>query len=284
MAREDARSRRARNVSSGLMLLASLVALTISTRSLVGVPQQLGLAALSFVQRGFSAVSGFFSQTVASIAELRRLQDDHADLVRQVELMANQQRQFTELRSENERLRGLLKFQAAASYASIAGRIIAKDPENLYSTFVVNRGSAQGVRKNQAVVAYQDGVEGLVGRVVEVSRESCMVVPIYDATTFVAARLERSRYEGLVVGGGGDDLPLVLRYVKKRAQPEIQFGDLVITSGLQSLYPAGIAIARAGRIRSFDYLNSLEIDLEPVLDFSRLEYVFIIDAQGAASP
>lgn len=284
MAREDARARRARNVSSGLMLLASLVTLTVSTRSLVGVPQQIGLAALSFVQRGFSAVSGFFSQTVSSIAELRRLQEDHADLVKQVELMSNQQRQFTELHSENERLRELLKFQSAANYSSIAGRIIAKDPGNLYSTFIVNRGSAQGVRKNQAVVAYQDGVEGLVGRVVEVSRESCMVVPIYDATTFVAARLERSRYEGLAVGGGADDLPLVLRYVKKRAQPEIQFGDLVITSGLQSLYPAGIAIARAGRIRSFDYLNSLEIDLEPVLDFSRLEYVFIIDAQGAASP
>lgn len=284
MAREDARSRRARNVSSGLMLLASLVTLTVSTRSLVGVPQQLGLAALSFVQRGFSAVSGFFSQTVASIAELRRLQEDHADLVKQVELMSNQQRQFTELRSENERLRELLKFQAAASYASIAGRIIAKDPENLYSTFVVNRGSAHGVRKNQAVVAYQDGVEGLVGRVVEVSRESCMVVPIYDATTFVAARLERSRYEGLVVGGGGDDLPLVMRYVKKRAQPEIQYGDLVITSGMQSLYPSGIAIARAGRIRSFDYLNSLEIDLEPVLDFSRLEFVFIIDSTGGGAP
>lgn len=266
------------------MLLASLVTLTVSTRSLVGVPQQLGLAALSFVQRGFSAVSGFFSQTVASIAELRRLQEDHADLVKQVELMSNQQRQFTELRSENERLRELLKFQAAASYASIAGRIIAKDPENLYSTFVVNRGSAHGVRKNQAVVAYQDGVEGLVGRVVEVSRESCMVVPIYDATTFVAARLERSRYEGLVVGGGGDDLPLVMRYVKKRAQPEIQYGDLVITSGMQSLYPSGIAIARAGRIRSFDYLNSLEIDLEPVLDFSRLEFVFIIDSTGGGAP
>lgn len=284
MAREDARARRARNVSSGLMLLASLVTLTVSTGSLVGVPQQIGLAALSFVQRGFSAVSGFFSQTVASIAELRRLQEDHADLVKQMELMANQQRQFTELRSENERLRELLKFQAAASYASVAGRIIAKDPENLYSTFVVNRGSAQGVRKNQAVVAYQDGVEGLVGRVVEVSRESCMVVPIYDATTFVAARLERSRYEGLVVGGGGDDLPLVMRYVKKRAQPEIQFGDLVVTSGMQSLYPPGIAIARAGRIRSFDYLNSLEIDLEPVLDFSRLEFVFIIDSTAGGAP
>jgi rod shape-determining protein MreC len=263
------------------MLVVSIITLTVSTRSLVGVPQQVGLSILSFVQRGFNSVSSFFSETAASIVELRRLQQSHDELLAQLELLTNQQRSFSELRGENDRLKEQLGFQARQNYSAIAGRIIAKDPENLYATFVVDRGIMHGVRKNQAVVAYQDGVEGLVGKVLEVSRASCIVVPLYDAATYVAVRLERSRYEGLAVGTGSDDTPLIMKYVKKRARDEIQFGDLVVTSGLQSLYPAGIALARVSKIRVFDYLTSLELEMEPILDFGRLEYVFIVQRQAS---
>lgn len=263
-----------------LLLVISLVSLTVSTKSLVGLPEEIGLSIVSFFQRGFNAVSTFLSETTTSIAELRRLQAIHNDLLAQVESLTNQQHLFSELRGENERLNGLLGFHETRSYTSVAGKIIAKDPENLYATFVVDKGSANGIRKNQAVVAYQDGMEGLVGKVLEVSPGTCVVVPLYDSATYVAVRLERSRYEGLVVGSGSEDDPLVMKYVKKRATDEIQYGDMVVTSGLQSLYPSGIAVARVSKLRIYDYLTSLEIELEPVLDFSRLEYVFIIQDEG----
>lgn len=281
MAQQSRRAVRIKALVSGLLLAVSLVTLTVSTRSLEGVPERVGLAVVSFVQRGFDSVSGFFSRTATSIAELRRLQESHRELLAQVEALTNQQRDYSVLKGENERLKEQLAFSQASGYQAQAARIVARDPENLYATFVIDKGTAHGVRKNQAVVAYQNGLEGLVGKVLEASRLTSVVVPVYDATTYVAARLERSRYEGLAVGSGSDDLPLVMKYVKKRAKDEIQYGDLVVTSGLQSLYPQGIAVGRVTKLRIFDYLTSLEIELEPVLDFGRIEYVFVVLGQGA---
>lgn len=276
MAVSDRRLSRLKVMASALMLAASLITLTVSTRSMAGLPERVGLSVLSFFQRGFDAIGTFFTRTVTSIAELNRLQESHDQLLARVEALGKLERNYAELRQENLRLEQLLGFTSRSERPLSAARIIAKDPENLYSTFVVDKGSRDGIKKNQAVVAYQDGMDALVGRVLEVSRGTCTVVPLYDASSFVAVRLERTRYDGLASGSGNRDDPLVVRYVKKRAQPEIQFGDILVTSGLQSIYPPGIVVGRVTKVRSIEYLTSLELEMEPVLDFGKLEYVFIV--------
>ena len=130
------------------------------------------------------------------------------------------------------------------------------------------------------VIAFQEGIEGLVGRIVEVGAGTSKIVPIYDSKSFVATRLAGgSRTEGLVGGQGSPDDPLLMRFVKKRAKDEVQFGDLVVTTGFESLYPPEVAIGRVKKIRILDYQPSLDIELDPVLDFSRIEYVFVIKPQ-----
>jgi rod shape-determining protein MreC len=76
-----------------------------------------------------------------------------------------------------------------------------------------------------------------------------------------------------------------MRLISKRARDDVRFGDMVITSGIGggygAVYPAGINIGRVSRIFYKEDETSMEVELETVLDFSRLEYVFVIDA---ASP
>ncbi|PKL08482.1 MAG: rod shape-determining protein MreC [Spirochaetae bacterium HGW-Spirochaetae-7] len=272
-----------RTMGSALLLAISLITLIVSTRSLAGIPERVGLSVLSFFQRGFDSVGSFLAETVNSIAELRRLEQSHSELLARVEKLGNLERSYADLVRENERLKTQLGFSLETAYTSVAAKIIAKDPENLYSTFVLDKGAAQGIVKNQAVVAYQDGVEGLVGRVIEVGRSSCIVSPIFDTSAFVAVRLERSRYDGLSVGSGTAESPIIIRYVKKRAKDEIQYGDLVTTSGLQSIYPQGISVGRITKLRDLDYLTSLELEMEPIVDFGRIEYVFIVHGESNAS-
>jgi len=266
-----------KNLLSGLLLVMALITLTISTQSLAGFPERIGLSALSLIQRGFNTTRNFVANTVTSISELKKLEYNYHMLLERVEHLGNLERNYSEIRKENDRLKELLAFSQESQYTSIASRIIAKDPENLYSTIILDKGSNDGVIKNQAVIAYQDGIEGLVGRVVEVGRDSCIVSPLYDSSAYVAVRLERSRYDGLASGSGTDNDPIVIKYIKKRARDEIQYGDLIITSGLQSIFPAGIAVARVINLRDLDYLTSLELDAEPVIDFGKIEYVFILN-------
>lgn len=264
-------------VSSSLLFLSVFI-LLLSTKSLVGIPARISLSFISFFQKGFSSVGSFFSDTFTSIVELKDLQEKYNDLLKRTASLGTLERDYSEIKRENEELKTLLNFQENSSYRSISCKIIGKDPSNLNSSFVLNKGLKHGIRKNQAVIAYIDGIEGLIGRVIEVSNSASIVMPIFDASAYIAVRLARSRYEGLASGGGSDDDNLVVKYIKKRAKEEIQFGDLVITSGLQSLYPAGIIVGRVIKVRELEYLTSLEIEVEPAIDFSKIEYVFVIDS------
>lgn len=282
-------NRRARRAVPGALIGVSLICLIVSTRSLVGVPERFGITVFGFFQTGFSAVGNFVSDTVASIAELHRLRADYQDVATKLEQYTNMERGLADLQAENRRLKEQLGLVDKIGYERISARIVAKDPANLYPTILIDKGIEDGIRKDMPVVAFQDGVEGLVGRVLDVGHGTSVVVPVYDQSFYVAARLDRARYEGLVGGSGSADEALVMRYVKKSAKDEIQYGDLVVTSGYDSIYPPDIAIGRVRKIRDIEYQTSIELDLDPVLDFSRLEYVFVIRAvpiaqTGEATP
>lgn len=274
---------RGRRAVAPILLVASLLSLTISTRSLVGVPERIGVTVLGFFQKGFSAVGDFVSDTVASIAELKRLRQDYKALTAKLEQYTKIERGLADLRAENARLKSQLGFAEGLPYERIAARVVAKDPSNLYSTIVIDKGVESGIRKNMPVIAFQDGIEGLVGRVVEVGLGTSIVVPLYDMNSFVACRLVNARNEGLVGGQGSADEPLMMRFVKKRAKDEVQFGDLVSTTGFESVYPPDIAVGRVKKVRVLEYQTSIEIELDPVLDFSRIEYIFAVKPGNAVA-
>jgi rod shape-determining protein MreC len=73
-----------------------------------------------------------------------------------------------------------------------------------------------------------------------------------------------------------------MRLISKRARDEISLGDMIITSGVGgvlpgAVYPAGINIGRVSKINYQEYETSMEVELEAAIDFSRLEYVFVVD-------
>ena len=72
-----------------------------------------------------------------------------------------------------------------------------------------------------------------------------------------------------------------MRFVKKRAKDELQFGDTVVTTGYESVYPAEVAVGRVKKVRVMEYQTSIDVELDPILDFSRIEYVFVVRPGGA---
>ena len=266
------------------LLAASLLSLIISTRSLLGLPERVGLTITGFFERGFSSVGTFVEDTALSIRSLRQLRKDYEGLLAKTQEMEKIQRDYAALAAENDRLRNQLAFAETIPTPEIPAQVIGKDPGNLYSTITIDKGIEAGIRKNMPVIAWQDGTKGLVGRVVEAAQGTSVVVPLYDASSYVAARLAKSRFEGLLVGMGSEGEVLGLNYVSKQALDETQPGDLVVSSGLDSLYPSNLALGRVKSISKPEYKPSLDISVEPILDFSRIEYVFVLKVSDAASP
>jgi len=259
-----------------VLLIVSLLCLSFSTHTLVIYPKKIGHSVIGFFQEGINAVGSFFGGTVESIRGYKELKAEYAELEKRLtEYRANMDRSV-ELKYENDRLREFLNFRENIDYKTIPAKVIAKDPENIFPTIVINKGSINGVEQNMPVLGIQNGVEGLVGKVLEVSLKTSKIMPLSDTNCFVAARLQSSRYEGLVNGKGSHKETIQMLYITEHARNTMQTGDTVITSGMNSLYPPGIKIGFVESIYSKSYETSLKLDLKPVINFSKLEYITVV--------
>lgn len=262
--------------SLAALLVLSVLLLSFSGGNVSFRPKAIGLAVFSIFENTFTQTGSFFSRTVTSISELKKLQTKYNALRDQLSRYETVERDIVELRQENKMLRQQLGFSQTVPYGHIPAEVIGKDPGNLFSSIVIDKGSREGVRKDMPVVAFQNGFQGLVGKVLVVSPNSSVVQPIVDPNCYVAARLQATRYEGLVSGTGSATDQVIMNYVQKRARDEIKYGDLVITSGMSSIYPKGIYVGRVRTIVAKEWETSLELTLQPVVDFARLEYVFVL--------
>ena len=258
-----------------LYIFVSIVCIAFSSKTFVQGPKELGLSLFAVFQGGVSSVGGFVAETFNSVRVLRELKAEHASALERLQRYEQIEKDISILRDENTRLNEVLSFSAVSPFKNIPAKIIGKDPQNYHSTLVINRGSLSGIKKNMIVVGSRAGEQGLVGKIITVGLSSSMVQPVYDPNSFVAARLLSSRHEGLVNGSGEGTVRM--RYVKRYARPEIRYGDIVVSSGMESsLYPGGIEIGTVKKITARSYDTSLELEIEPLIDFSRLEYVYVL--------
>ena len=259
---------------------------------MVGVFPALGRAGvLSLLQAGISSVSRWVSGTVNSIDELRRSREEVHQLRAQVAVMEQQSRDLVQLATENQQLTALLQLANSVPTGSIPAAVIGRDPGSLFETVTINRGLSAGVQKDAPVVATADGFQALVGRVAWSGPFTAIVQPVIESSFYVMARLQRTRYDGIIMGdpNGGQ---LIMRYVPLRAQEEIEIDDLVITSGFifehslmtsstrRSLYPRGIYVGRVHGLYQGEHGDSIELIVKPLINFSQLDYVVVLPPAG----
>ena len=264
------------------LILVSFLTLFFSSRNVLLDVKNMGLTVFSGFRGGIHEVSSFASRTVLSVRELANLRKEYNELSGRVVRYEQLERSAAEIRQENTRLREQLGFSQNIRYRHIPAEITGRDPDNLFSAFVINKGSYAKVSVDMPVIAYQNGTQGLVGKVIYTGVFESLVMPLYDSSCFVASRLAESRYEGIVEGQGKVESPLVMRFINKRARDEISIGEMTVSSGMGKIFPPGINIGRVSRINYREDELSMEAELEASIDFSRLEYVFIIANDSAA--
>lgn len=260
------------------LILCSFSLLLLSTRSFVVNFKDVGFSVFSGVRGGVYELASLVSRTVLSARELGELRREHAELLQRLARYEGLERSNAEISQENIRLREQLGFERTIRYRHIPAEIIGRDPDNLFSALVINKGTHAGVAADMPVIAWQDGAQVLAGKVIKAGLFESLVMPLYDVSSFISSRLAVSRYEGIVEGQGDPDAALLMRFIRKGARDEIAVGDLVVSSGLGGVYPPEINIGRVSALYYREYELSMEAELQPALDFSRLEYVFVIDS------
>ena len=262
-----------------ILIIISTVLLLMSTRDFIFGVKNVGLSLFSGIRNGIYEVNSFISRTVLSISELATLRQEHASLLRQLDRFEELERSNAEIYQENIRLKEQLDFSKTLRYRHIPAQISGRDPDNLFSAVVINKGSYAGVANNMAVVAWQNGTQALIGKVIQTGVFESLVMPVFDINSQVSSRFSVTRYEGILEGQGNSDSPLIMRFVPRRARDDINNGDIIVTSGMVGIFPPGINIGRVSGVNVLEYETTLEIIVVPMIDFSRLEYVFIMEQE-----
>ena len=260
----------------GLLLISNII-LNFSGGGFILNLKKIGFSALSTVEKGIHFVFHGISDTFSSVKELKRLKKDYNELVLKLENYEKMQRSNADIRKENERLREQLNFSISMDEQNFPAQIISRDFDNVYAYLTIDKGSVNGIRKNMPVVAYQNGNQGLVGKVVQVGTFTSQIMPVYNMDYIVSARIQNSRDLGLVNGNGSQDNPLLMQHIRKKVADELSYGDIVVTSGENDNYLKDIPIGTISKIISLDYNSSLNIELTPIIDFSRLENVIVVN-------
>jgi rod shape-determining protein MreC len=210
---------------------------------------------------GVRSTTSLYLNLINIKKENGQLKSENAELKTQLTAM-------TELKLENERLSQLFQFKQKTKMELLATKVIGRDLNADHSTILIDRGIQDGVKSGAAVMT----IEGAVGYVFRVENTTSRVMLITDRYSVVDGIVQRSRARGLVEGKATDSCQL--KYVNK--SNDVVTGDLVVTSGLDNLFPKGLPIATVELVNKKPYNVNLEVELKPIVNPNKLEELFIV--------
>jgi rod shape-determining protein MreC len=242
------------------------------------VTLQVKAGRLLFMEKPVLAVSGFFERIIIApyrfagsvgtgYVSLVRTGRENRRLKEEVERLKLENAVSDELLAENGRLRDLLGFKKLQQPAALMIEIIGKESSPSSRTVTVNKGSDEGIAKDMAVITEA----GVVGKVQSVLPGTSKVILLTDPGSTVAVRVQRNREEGLLEGKLAR---CALKYVSYYA--DIQEGDLLVTSGLDGIYPKGLPVARVVSVTKLEASSFQTVIAEPIVGFSRMEEALVL--------
>lgn len=181
------------------------------------------------------------------------------------------------LAQENQRLRALLDLQPALNVKSQAAEVMYEAADPFSRKVFINRGLTQGVQAGSPVVNEQ-GVLGQVTRVYPLSSEVTLLVD-RDATLPVLNARTQSRSAAF---GGAPHPGMELRFMATNA--DIQVGDLLITSGIDGVYPPGLAVAKVASVERRVESGFARILAAPVSSPEGVRHVLVLEPMSTQLP
>ena len=273
MALADIRQRPGVVLGAAILLHVVLISAQVNTASGLPVLQVVTFGSFSEVQRGTMAiidgVRGMWSGYIA----LQQVQQENNALKQELQTLQVRLQQERAEAQRTDNLRQLLELRERANLDTVAAEVIAGAASPDFKTVTIDKGSSESLDTDMAVIS----PAGVVGRIILPSRRASKVQLLIDRNAAAGALIERTRVQGVVVGIG--DGMLRMQYVPGTA--DVKTGDLVVTSGIDGIYPKGFVI---GTIDHADRGVGAyhEIVIRPAVDFSRLEEVLIVRTPPAS--
>lgn len=236
---------------------------------------------LTPLQKGMTNATHFVTDKLAYFSRFDALKAENELLETRVVELERQLRELERYRQENISLRefaGVVEKDRAFSYEF--AQVIARDPDNLFYTFTIDKGSKDGIKRYDAVTT----PEGLAGIVTEVGITFSKVTAIIDEISPIGAVVSRTRDMGVLESDASLRTEGLCRVNYLPGEGSAAEGDVIETSGLGGVFPGGIVIGTVKEVLQESHNISSYAVVAPAVDFSSIRYVMVIKAFEEGRP
>lgn len=225
-------------------------------------------------QGGINVLGSWLSKRIDELRSIQNLSDENDKLRKEIDELKFENNQLKQQNSEMDQLQRLVDLKNEyQDYDTIAAKIISKDGSKWFSSFTVNKGSADGVKKNMNVVAQG----GLVGVVSDVGINYATVRTVINDDSSISAMFEFTSDLCFVNGNISTMDENMIDFTNTSITVDIAKGDAVLTSNVSSIYLPGLLI---GYVKDY-HTDGNELTqsghITPVVDFDNLTEVLIIN-------
>ncbi|WP_157265397.1 rod shape-determining protein MreC [Azohydromonas aeria] len=252
-----------------LMVADSRFALVSQARAVLATVllpvQRTLLVPVTLAEDGYQYLEGLKSARAAEQEALQRLAQQSLQAAR-----------TRELEEENARLRALLELRPAITARTQAAEVLWEAGDLYTRKVIIDRGARQGVALGAPVVNEQ----GVVGQVTRLYPLSSEVTLLSDKDAAIPVLNGRTQQRGAAFGGVNDALELRFQ----AANADIQPGDPILTSGLDGVYPPGLAVASVERVDRRAEGGFARVSLKPAARMDGLHHVLVLEPMGKQLP
>lgn len=251
----------------------SLIAVTITDVVSIGPVRQAASTVVVPFQKGINTVGRWLTNQKASFDDVQELSAENEELRNRIKELEEENISLSLGVKELDRLKSLYNIdQEYKDFDKVAATVISKDPGNWYSTFVIDRGSKDGIAVDMNVISGG----GLVGIVTEVGSNWATVRSIMDDSSNISA-MTVTNYDTCIVSG---NLTLadegLLSFDQMKTENNVLSGERIVTSNISDKYIKGIPIGTISEVNNDSNNLTKTGTIIPAVDFRNVQEVLVI--------
>ena len=191
---------------------------------------------------------------------LKELEEENAKLMLEINKLRKQG-------LENENLRSMLNFKDTSKFQLLSADVVSKLVNKTQGNFIINRGSYDGVLIGMPVI----NDKGLIGIVVDTSKNFSVVKTLYNNNLNIAVTIERLNVDGVLSWNGNE---LIIKNIPSTY--EVKVGDRVITSDFSTILPPQIPVGIISKRESVPIGLLHKLSVKPFVDINSVDNLFVI--------
>ncbi|SFD58155.1 rod shape-determining protein MreC [Lentibacillus persicus] len=264
----------------GIIILVALIGYSMQDRKNETIAEQFVKDTVGWAQNLVHTPVEYVTGIFENIDDIKNTYEENKLLRQKIAEYKSLQYEVQELKEENDELRNTLdKTESIRDYNPVQATVISRSPERWIEQVTINKGSQDGVEENMAVIT----AEGMIGKVDAESKFTSTVKLLtgFDQFNRISATVSREDEDdihGMIEGYDQESNHLLLRVVEE-SDFDLEEGELVLSSGMGGVFPAGLPIGEVKEVKPDEYGLTRTAFVEPVADMYDINNVIVVERQ-----